>query len=327
MSTTQRTGPAQRTLAAEVSDWYRAHARELPWRASGAAWGAPGGPVTPAAPPVGPWAVLVSEVMLQQTPVNRVLPAWREWLARWPTPHELAAEPPAEAIRAWGRLGYPRRALRLHQCAQALVERHDGVVPRDVDALLALPGIGGYTARAVATFGYGDRHPVVDTNVRRFVARAVAAQPDAGPPSATADLTAVDALLPPAQPDRAGVDGPAAAALASVAFMELGALVCTARSPRCADCPVYDRCGWQLAGRPAATGPARRVQKFAGTDRQVRGLLMAILREAAGPVPKTRLDAVWSEDTQRERALAALVSDGLADRLADEHYGLPGAHR
>jgi A/G-specific adenine glycosylase len=258
--------------------------------------------------------VLVSEVMLQQTPVNRVLPAWREWLARWPSPQELAAEAPSEVIRAWGRLGYPRRALRLHQCAQALVDRHDGVVPRDVDALLALPGIGSYTARAVATFGYGDRHPVVDTNVRRFAARATAGQADAGPPSANADLAAVDGLLPDDTPE---------AALASVAFMELGALICTARSPRCADCPVIARCAWQLAGQPAATGPARKVQKFAGTDRQVRGLLMAVLREAAGPVPKTRLDAVWSENDQRDRALATLVDDGLAHRLTDDRYSLP----
>ena len=321
MTATRRAVDDRYALAAEVSDWYRAYARELPWRASPAAWGAPGGPVTPAAPPVGPWAVLVSEVMLQQTPVNRVLPAWHDWMDRWPTPHALANEPPSEAIRAWGRLGYPRRALRLHQCAQALVERHDGVVPRDVDALLALPGIGSYTARAVAVFGYGDRHPVVDTNVRRLVARASAGQADAGPPRAHADLAAVDELLPPAHPEGAGSS--AEAALASVAFMELGALICTARTPHCADCPIYSRCAWQLAGRPATTGPVKKIQRFAGTDRQVRGLLMAVLREAHGPVPKERLDAVWSEETQRERALAALVSDGLADRLADDRYCLP----
>lgn len=318
MTVTRPTGDDRYALAAEVSDWYRTYARELPWRASPTAWGSPGRPVVAAPPPVTPWAVLVSEVMLQQTPVNRVLPAWHEWLTRWPTPRELAAEPPAEVIRAWGRLGYPRRALRLHQCAQALVDRHDGVVPRDVDALLALPGIGSYTARAVAVFGYGDRHPVVDTNVRRFAARAVAGLADAGPPNTNADLGLVDALLPP---------GPAEAALASVAFMELGALICTARSPRCADCPVISRCAWQRAGQPAATGPAKRVQRFAGTDRQVRGLLMAVLREASGPVPKATLDAVWSEEVQRERALAALVTDGLADRLADDRYALPGAHR
>jgi A/G-specific adenine glycosylase len=252
--------------------------------------------------------------MLQQTPVNRVLPVWREWLSRWPHPQDLAAEPAAEVIRAWGRLGYPRRALRLHECARALVERHDGVVPRDVDALLALPGIGSYTARAVAVFSYGDRHPVVDTNVRRFVARAVSGAADAGPPRAAADLAAVDALLPA---DRAG------AARASIAFMELGALICTARGPRCADCPVYAECGWQRAGRPAATGPARKVQKFAGTDRQVRGLIMAVLRDATAPVPRADLDAVWPDADQRARALSALVDDGLVHALPRDRYALP----
>lgn len=291
------TSPEER-LAALVSEWYAEHARDLPWRAPG----------------VSAWAVLVSEVMLQQTPVNRVLPVWREWLSRWPHPQDLAVEPAAEVIRAWGRLGYPRRALRLHECARALVERHDGVVPRDVDALLALPGIGSYTARAVAVFSYGDRHPVVDTNVRRFVARAVAGDADAGPPRATADLAAVEALLPA---DRT------AAAVASIAFMELGALICTARGPRCADCPVYAECGWQRAGRPAATGPARKVQKFAGTDRQVRGLMMAVLRDATQPVPRADLDAVWPDATQRSRALAGLVDDGLVHQLPRDRYALP----
>jgi A/G-specific adenine glycosylase len=297
MSPSSRTASEAR-LAALVSEWYAVHARDLPWRAPG----------------VSPWAVLVSEIMLQQTPVTRVLPAWREWLARWPTPHDLAAEPASEAIRAWGRLGYPRRALRLHECARALVERHGGEVPRDVDALLALPGIGAYTARAVAVFSYRQRHPVVDTNVRRFVARAVAGQADAGPPRTTADLAAVAELLP-AEDEQA--------ARASVAFMELGALVCTARSPRCADCPVYAECRWQAAGRPAADGPARRVQQYAGTDRQVRGLLMAVLRQATGPVPRADLDAVWPDPVQRDRALAALVDDGLVVPQPADRYALP----
>jgi A/G-specific adenine glycosylase len=298
-NTTGGASPPEQRLTALVSEWYGRHARDLPWRAPG----------------VSPWAVLVSEVMLQQTPVSRVLPVWQDWMARWPTPHELATQPPAEAIRAWGRLGYPRRALRLHQCAQALVERHGGTVPREVDALLALPGIGTYTARAVAVFGYGDRHPVVDTNVRRFVARAVAGLADAGPATSSADLAAVADLLPPEA-------GPAA--LASIAFMELGALICTARTPRCADCPVYAECHWQRAGRPAASGPARRVQQYVGTDRQVRGLLLAVLRDATGPVPRAALDAVWPDAAQRERALAGLVTDGLAHQLANNHFSLPG---
>jgi A/G-specific adenine glycosylase len=279
---------AEPTLAAAAVRWFDRHARDLPWRH----------------PDVGAWAILVSEVMLQQTPVVRVLPAWREWMARWPTPADLAADPPAAAIRAWGRLGYPRRALRLHACAAALVERHGGEVPEDLDALLALPGVGSYTARAVAAFAYGQRQPVVDTNVRRLVARAVGGVPDAGPATTAADLALTAALLP---------DEPARAARASAAFMELGALICVARGPRCGDCPLATTCAWRAAGAPTAAGPSRRRQGYAGTDRQVRGLLLAVLRDSAGPVPRERLDLVWADEAQRARALAGLVDDGLVE--------------
>jgi A/G-specific adenine glycosylase len=297
---------SQTILLAEAAiRWYDRNARDLPWREPG----------------VGAWAVLVSEVMLQQTPVARVLPAWREWLARWPTPAALAAEPPAEAIRMWGRLGYPRRALRLHECARSLVDTYGGRVPAGLDELLALPGIGEYTARAVAAFAYGRRHPVVDTNVRRLVARAVGGQPDGGPATTKADLAAVARLLP----DRAEV-----AARASVAFMELGALLCTARTPRCADCPLWQICAWRRAGRPAeevTARPSRRRQPYAGTDRQVRGLLLAVLRESPAPVARARLDLVWPDDAQRDRALAGLVADGLVAPATDDSYALGGGAR
>jgi A/G-specific adenine glycosylase len=286
-------------LATTVTAWFDDHARDLPWRH----------------PSAGPWGVLVSEVMLQQTPVSRVLPAWRDWLERWPDPASLAGEPPAEAIRAWGRLGYPRRALRLHACATAIVERHCGTVPADLRALLALPGIGGYTARAVATFAFGQRQPVVDTNVRRLVARSVAGRADAGPATTAADLAAVDALLPAA-------DRPAARA--SAALMELGALVCTARSPRCPDCPLWTVCAWRLAGSPPAQGSSRRPQAYAGTDRQVRGLLLAALRDERTPVPAARLDQVWPDATQRTRALGGLVADGLVVPAPGRRYALAG---
>ncbi|MGW0431926.1 A/G-specific adenine glycosylase [Micromonospora sp. NPDC003197] len=282
----------EETFAAVTIRWYEENARDLPWRA----------------PDVGAWAILVSEVMLQQTPVVRVLPAWRAWLDRWPTPVALAADTSAEAIRMWGRLGYPRRALRLRECAVAIVERHGGAVPTDLDELLALPGVGTYTARAVAAFAFGQRHPVVDTNVRRVVARAVAGEPDAGPATRPADLVATAALLP--------VE-PAEAAQASAAFMELGALVCTAQSPRCVDCPLVERCAWRASGRTAPVGPTRRPQRYAGTDRQVRGLLLAVLRETTGPVARNRLDLVWADATQRARALASLVDDGLVERIGD----------
>ena len=287
------------TLADEAITWYAANARDLPWRQ----------------PDTTPWGVLVSEVMLQQTPVVRVEPAWRSWMTRWPTPAALADDPPSEAIRMWGRLGYPRRAMRLHACAVAIVERHGGRVPDDLDQLLALPGVGTYTGRAVATFAYGRRHPVVDTNVRRVVCRAVEGKPDAGPATTAADLTAMAELLPLDE---------ARAAKASIAFMELGAIVCTARAPRCADCPFHDVCAWRLSGEPLPAGPSRKPQRYAGTDRQVRGLLLEVLRHATGPVPRGRLDMVWQDEIQRARALAGLVEDGLVERLGAEDFVLAG---
>jgi A/G-specific adenine glycosylase len=286
-------------FAATVSAWYAEQARDLPWRQPG----------------IGGWPVLVSEIMLQQTPVNRVLPAYEAWLTRWPEPAALAADSPGEAVRMWGKLGYPRRALRLHACAVAIVEQHAGVVPADVDALLALPGIGAYTARAVAVFAYGQRHPVVDTNVRRLVARAIKGAGDAGPASTTRDLAAVEALLPAES---------APAARASIAFMELGALVCVARNPRCDGCPVRNVCAWRLAGSPPYDGPAKPVQRFAGTDRQVRGLLMDVLRGTDVPVSPGALDVVWPDAGQRARALDGLIADGLIDPLPDGRFALPG---
>ena len=287
------------TFAGQVSRWYERNARDLPWRK----------------PDVSPWAILVSEVMLQQTPVVRVLPAWQAWLDRWPTPAALAQDSPAEAIRMWGRLGYPRRAVRLRDCAVAIVERHGGAVPDRLEQLLALPGVGTYTARAVAAFAYGQRHPVVDTNVRRVVCRAVAGEPDAGPTTRPADLVATEELLP--------VE-PAAAALASAAIMELGALICTARSPRCTACPVEASCAWRASGQVAPTGPTRRPQRYAGTDRQVRGLLLRVLREATGPVPHQRLDQVWADDVQRAPALAGLITDGLVEPVGEGSFRLIG---
>jgi A/G-specific adenine glycosylase len=284
-------------LAQDVTTWYLGAARDLPWRRPG----------------VGPYAVLVSEVMLQQTQVARVLEPYAAWLERWPTPAALAAAPAGEAVRMWGRLGYPRRALRLHAAATAVVDRHGGQLPTTVPELLALPGVGDYTARAVAAFAHRQRVPVVDTNVRRVVARAVEGLADA--PVRRSDLALVEALLP--------VE-PESAATASVALMELGALVCTARAPRCPACPLLDRCRWVAAGRPGLTEPAKRPQSWAGSDRQVRGRLMAVLREAPGPVPPESLVSAWDEPVQRARALDALVADGLVDPLPDGRYALPG---
>lgn len=286
------------SIAEPVARWFGEHGRDLPWRRPG----------------FTAWGTLVSEFMLQQTPVARVIPRLEHWLERWPTPAHLAAVPVSEALRAWDRLGYPRRAMYLHACAVAITEKHGGVVPETVPELLALPGIGDYTARAVAAFAYGHRHPVVDTNVRRVLARAVAGQAEAGPPSSRRDLAAMETVLPESVPD---------ARITNAAVMELGALVCTSRSPRCAACPIADLCAWRLAGYPAYEGkPAAVQKKFEGSDRQVRGLIMAELRASDVPVTVAEVAAVWPDATQRERALAGLVRDGLALR-AEGGYTLP----
>lgn len=281
-----------------MHDWYLANKRDLPWRR----------------PDTTPWGVLVSEFMLQQTPVARVEPIWLDWMERWPTPSAFAAASRADVLRAWGKLGYPRRALRLHAAAEAIATQHGDAVPADIDALEALPGIGSYTARAVAAFGYGRRCPVVDTNVRRVVARAVHGAGDAGPARVKADLADVDALLPADD---------ATAATISIGLMELGALVCTARTPRCGLCPVHEVCMWQANGRPEYTGPRKPVQTYAGTDRQVRGRLLDVLRAAEHPVEKAALDAAWSDAGQRDRCLHSLLVDGLAEQHHDGRFALP----
>jgi len=287
--------------AAAILNWYASHARDLPWRR----------------PDAGPWAVLVSEIMLQQTPVSRVLPAYAAWLERWPTPAALAAAPSADAVRQWGRLGYPRRALRLHAAARAITERHAGAVPDSLGALRALPGVGSYTAAAVASFAFGQRHAVLDTNVRRVLARLVRGDLRP-PPSPTAmEVRLAESLLPAE---------PGLAPRWSVAMMELGALICIAERPRCADCPVVGECAWHRAGRPAGDPrqARRRSQDYEGTDRQCRGRLLAVLRDSDGPVPAARLDAAWPDAGQRARSLASLVADGLAEPLPGGSYALPG---
>ena len=208
--------------------------------------------------------MLVSELMLQQTPVARVLPVHEAWLERWPTPADLAAEPSGEAVRAWGRLGYPRRALRLHAAAVAIVERYDGEVPDSYDELLTLPGVGDYTAAAVASFAFGRRHVVLDTNVRRVFARALGGRRvPGGLGDARPSATLATSVLP---------EDDSTAATWAVAVMELGALVCTAR-PRAARTARSRTCA---PGGPPATrrttdrrgvprpGPARTASAAAG---------------------------------------------------------------
>ncbi|MHA2789836.1 A/G-specific adenine glycosylase [Corynebacterium sp. S7] len=282
-----------------ITKWFEISARPLPWRAAG----------------TSAWAVLLSEVMSQQTPVARVAPIWEEWMARWPDPQAFSEAAPDEVIRAWGTLGYPRRALRLLECAQVIVAKHGGEVPRDVDELLALPGIGDYTARAVACFAYGQNVPVVDTNVRRVYARMVDGRPIA-PPASKRELEQVAALLPERK-------GP----VFSAGLMELGAVICTATSPRCDQCPVADSCRWLIEGRPEPTADElrkKKVQKFVGTDRQVRGKIMKVLREAERPVAQSEIDVVWPDAAQRSRALYSLLDDGLAEQNERGLFHLPG---
>lgn len=286
-----RAAPFTRALAQYFAD----HARDLPWRR----------------PAAGPWGVLVSEVMLQQTPVARVLPVYSAWMTRWPTPAALSAASAGDAVRAWGRLGYPRRALRLREAAHVIVRDHGGAVPRDLAALLALPGVGEYTARAVAAFAFGAREPVVDSNVRRVLSRAVRGI-DEHAAATAADRAELAALLP---------TDPAAAVATCAALMEVGALVCTVASPDCAHCPLSPTCAWHVAGHPPGPARKRPAQRWNGTDRQVRGQIMAVLRDSDEPLDPDDLAAGMTafrlNPQQWRRCLSSLLTDGLAasDRL------------
>ena len=283
-----------------IRRWFTHSGRELPWRQPPAPGPHPGG-----------WGVLVSEFMLQQPPVDRVLPQWSTWLARWPAPSALAGDAPGEAIRAWGRLGYPRRALRLHEAATRIARNHADLVPADEESLRALPGVGDYTAGAVRAFAYGERALALDTNVRRVIARH-----DHGLAFPEGAVTRAESHYADSiQPQRTG-----AAWMAAV--MELGALVCTARQPACERCPIAASCRWLALGRPEGP-PPRRQAKYAGSDRQARGALLAVLREAGGPVSQQQLDLAWPDAVQRSRALDGLVADGLVAPASRGRWTLP----
>ena len=271
-----------------ICAWFDANGRDLPWRRPG----------------TSAWGVLVSEVMSQQTPMSRVIGPWHEWMNRWPTPDDLAEEDSGEAVAAWGRLGYPRRALRLHSCAVAIATEHDGVVPNSYDELVALPGIGDYTASAVVSFAFGGRATVLDTNVRRLIARAESGIANCPTSVTRAERIVADALVP---------DEDARAAKWAVASMELGALVCTARSPQCDVCPIRDGCRWVIDGRPD-NAPARRGQPWKGTDRQCRGVIMDVVRNSLHGVKVQMALSAWPEPDQASRCLESLLDDGLVHR-------------
>ena len=295
------TSPTLPGLADTVAAWYRENARDLPWRHPGFH------------ERYGAWGTLVSETMLQQTPVARVLAPLSAWLERWPTPAAQSVASPAETVTAWANLGYPRRALWLRDAAVQITQRHGGVVPREVTELLALPGVGDYTARAVAVFAYGDDHPVVDTNIRRVLARAVEGHSQPGPP-ARRDLVAMSGFLATAT---------APAPLVNAAVMELGALVCTARAPRCDACPIRAQCAWRAAGYPDTGDTRRRQARYEGSDRQARGAVMRALRE--GPesgVPAAAVASELPDPAQRARAIDSLLADGLVE-ITDDRLHLP----
>lgn len=284
-------------LVPAVLAWFDVHERDLPWRDTTA------------------WGVLVSEFMLQQTPVSRVLPVWQEWLERWPEPAALAASPVSDALRAWGRLGYPRRARRLHEASATIVARHHGAVPRDEADLLALPGVGQYTAAAVRAFAYGERSVVLDVNVRRVLARATEAKAQPAAHLTADERAAADLLWPSAA---------ARSARWSAAVMELGALVCTARQPRCDACPISGECSWLDAGSPSAPAP-RRQAAYEGSDRQARGRVMACLRNSRASVPPEQVHALWHDADQLQRAVDSLIADGLVERLRSGRLRLPAS--
>jgi A/G-specific adenine glycosylase len=274
-----------------LAAWFTLHHRPLPWRDDSCS----------------PWGVMVSEVMLQQTPVARVEPVWQEWMDRWPTPPDLASSSQADAVSAWGRLGYPRRAMRLHQAATAISRDHHGHVPQDLDALLALPGIGDYTARAIRTFAFGIPEPVVDTNVRRVIARAVGGQAEAGPPRTTADREAVWEVLSPQSVDTQ-VQG-------AKALMELGAVVCTRGSRTVSSALSVTR----ARGAPLDT-PRMRAQKLprnpalrvvtAKSEESFCGSFVTV----TPPCLRAFWITLWHDPAQYERALESLLQDGLAVR-------------
>jgi len=285
------------TIQAEIIAWFKQDARDLPWRDKD----------------VSAWNILVSEIMLQQTPAARVAPQWLAWVNRWPTVHDVATAKPADILRQWDRLGYPNRALRLHAAAQQIVRDHAGVVPRDESQLRALPGIGEYTAAAICSFAYHQSTVVLDTNIRRVISRIWSGVDRPNQTISSVERELAQSLIPSRKPHSIQW---------ASAVMEFGAVVCTASKPACNDCFVRNECTWRLAGYPLSE-QKRKAQKFIGTDRQVRGRLMKILRDNTGSVRKSAFDAVCLDTRQKDRALDSLIVDGLVEVTKSGLFRLP----
>jgi A/G-specific adenine glycosylase len=267
----------------EVLAWFEANKRDLPWRKS------------------TPWGVMVSEFMLQQTPVNRVLPVWNEWMQRWPTPKDLAGAKKSDLLKAWGRLGYPRRALRLHEAATIIAKEFKNQVPSSIEELRQLPGVGEYTAAAIMAFAHKKSSLVLDVNVRRLFSRVLEGK-DFPPLHITnSERESRTQLIP--------TDAHTWAA----ATMELGALVCTSTKPKCEICPLTNSCFWHAKGFPSSHNTKKRVQQWHGTDRQCRGVVIEFLRNHP-KATKNSLSIVWEDSSQLEKCLETLISDGLIQK-------------
>jgi A/G-specific adenine glycosylase len=292
-------------LVSSVLSWFRVAGRPLPWRAADTT----------------PWGVLVSEFMCQQTQVDRVVPKWQAWMERWATPSDLAADDVAQALRSWDRLGYPRRAKWLHASATIITDRHGGDVPSATDDLRALPGVGEYTAAAVQAFAFDMASVVLDTNVRRVLARALNGEAAPLPHLTNGERAQATELV--AVAEKGLESGLHEGAQWSAAVMELGALVCTASRPSCDTCPLVEVCAWRKAGYPASTVRARSQSAFLGSDRQVRGRIMALLRGSQGPIPASALGTVWHDMEQVQRAAESLLADGLIERAASGDLQFP----
>ncbi len=280
------------SLHQPVLAWYRKNKRDLPWRSTDA------------------WGVLVSEIMLQQTPVARVLPIYIEWMNRWPTPAALAAATPAQVITAWGRLGYPRRALRLHECAKVISTQYKGRIPETQSELRELPGIGDYTSAAIIAFAFEGRSLVLDINIRRVFARVIdgVEVPTAAPTKS--ERQEREKLIPSKNPH-----------VWAAATMELGALICTAKNPQCGQCPLADQCIWRSLDYPLSDQP-KRTQSWHGTDRQCRGVIVQALRENPA-LSKKEIMQLWDVPSQVEKALLTLLEDGLVVAQKRERFSLP----
>jgi len=280
------------SLHQPVLAWYKKNERELPWRNTDA------------------WGVLVSEIMLQQTPVARVLPIYIEWMKRWPTPEALAAATPAQVITAWGRLGYPRRALRLHECAKVISTQYKGQIPETQSELRELPGIGDYTSAAIIAFAFEGRSLVLDINIRRVFARVIDGieVPTAAPTKS--ERLEREKLIPSKNPH-----------VWAAATMELGALICTAKNPKCGQCPLADQCIWRSLDYPLSDQP-KRTQSWHGTDRQCRGVIVQALRENPA-LSKKEIMQLWDVPSQVEKALLTLLEDGLVVAQKGQRFSLP----